>query len=266
MGNLIMLAIRAQVKAIGQVNLEPHHVKRCDSCSARQYTNLKNCRVCGGTCQIIDGSSGGAAAAAIPIVEMEDPATGELGRYVTGADGRLIRIGPSAETVRRMVRHNRRKKKEVENDEDTDVVIDQAKAFELDHALIKITRLADLVDPKREKISEEKVPYGSSPTIENVEVMTRKQMIEDALHEASRSVQCAVCLSEYDSPITLPCGHSLCSCCVSDIGTKCPICRVEYSKSLWKKIKSEPHMNEVINDYVEIVRILGDVARNELSI
>jgi len=245
-----MWAVKAQVKAVGG-SLDPLYVKRCDSCSARQYTNLNTCRFCGGRCRRFDTAGG----TAVPIVLMVDPVTGELTRFVMGADGQLVRLGPTAETIRRS-----REKAEIEN---INSIIGHAKAFELDHALVAITRLADLVDPNREIVAKEKIPFGSSTTAD-LEGLNRRQLIEDALQSAVESVQCAVCLTEYRSPITLPCGHSLCCSHVGEIGTKCPICRVELPKPLWKKITTKPPTNDSINEYIEIVQTLGNVARNKL--
>ena len=52
--------------------------------------------------------------------------------------------------------------------------------------------------------------------------------IAQALEHTRQLLSCPVCLSEYNAPLTLPCGHSLCATHLGDVAKQsasCPICR-----------------------------------------
>jgi len=53
--------------------------------------------------------------------------------------------------------------------------------------------------------------------------------LSNEIFHALETITCSVCLDTFDSPTTLPCGHSVCSKHVDDMIYKCPICRGSYA-------------------------------------
>lgn len=64
--------------------------------------------------------------------------------------------------------------------------------------------------------------------VAGVKVEFTQHDITQAIEHTRQLLSCPVCLSEYTTPVTLPCGHSLCASHLGDIAKKtasCPICR-----------------------------------------
>lgn len=93
--------------------------------------------------------------------------------------------------------------------------------------------------------------------------MTPEQVKAATLESAVESIMCPVCLDIYNSPVTLPCGHSL---CVHDaeqlVRGKCPICRSAFSKTQVARAKNVSLAQNV--NSVVVLASLADPGRETI--
>jgi len=71
-------------------------------------------------------------------------------------------------------------------------------------------------------------PLARKKDVAGVKVEFTQYDITQGIEDTRQLLSCPVCLSEYTTPVTLPCGHSLCASHLGDIAKKtasCPICR-----------------------------------------
>lgn len=68
-----------------------------------------------------------------------------------------------------------------------------------------------------------------------------------------RSIQCPLCLSSFDSPVSLECGHVFCMSCTEGLSGKriqCPLCR---SRTPRRKIRSLASMRGIVNAVEDMI-------------
>ncbi|CAO2823376.1 unnamed protein product [Amaranthus hypochondriacus] len=69
------------------------------------------------------------------------------------------------------------------------------------------------------------------------------------LEKMGRELKCPICLSLFDSAVSLTCNHVFCNSCIRKSmrsGSSCPVCKVPYQH---REIRPAPHMDNLVNIY-----------------
>ncbi|XP_021733074.1 protein BREAST CANCER SUSCEPTIBILITY 1 homolog [Chenopodium quinoa] len=69
------------------------------------------------------------------------------------------------------------------------------------------------------------------------------------LERMGRELKCPICLSLFNSAVSLTCNHVFCNSCIyksMKSGSNCPVCKVPYQR---REIRPAPHMDNLVNIY-----------------
>ncbi|XP_021851478.2 protein BREAST CANCER SUSCEPTIBILITY 1 homolog [Spinacia oleracea] len=69
------------------------------------------------------------------------------------------------------------------------------------------------------------------------------------LERMGRELKCPICLSLFDSSVSLTCNHVFCNACIHKSmksGSNCPVCKVPYQR---REIRPAPHMDNLVSIY-----------------
>lgn len=266
MGNLMTCLVKGQVEMLGIGTLDPKFVKRCIRCGVRAYTSGQICRHCGGLCRAVSENT------TPTIIDAIDPETGRMGRFVMDRQGALHPLGrsdhyhrwspaQSRANLREAARAEERRKKEEEEQEAVELPL--VEDITSDEKLEAITQLADILDPDRQIVPQ--IPESMSvglPLTEDDEELSENEDYRAALHRALEQIHCPVCLTEFSKPTTLPCGHSLCRVHTCDLDGKCPICRDDFPKGLYR---DTDRVNVTLENYTRAVKALETLTKSSLN-
>ncbi|CAN8325448.1 unnamed protein product [Cochlearia groenlandica] len=69
------------------------------------------------------------------------------------------------------------------------------------------------------------------------------------LEKMGRELKCPICLSLFDSAVSLSCNHVFCNACIvksMKVDATCPVCKIPYHR---REIRSAPHMDSLVSIY-----------------
>jgi uncharacterized phage infection (PIP) family protein YhgE len=104
---------------------------------------------------------------------------------------------------------------------------------EIENYLDSLTDLSKTIDDFDHKINtclDEKIDTVRQDYKLSVNKLRKLKDVYSTLKQSNSVISCPVCLGGYVDSYLMPCGHTFCSKCLSNINKKCFVCRQSFTK------------------------------------